>query len=96
VETITAGEAVARVPGFEVQPDFGAIATACGCHSERVDDGERVDDADRVDEAVRTALRENERGRPAVLDFVVAPERVAGTLEHFTYYPALSTVGALG
>src|SRR5262249_51777618 len=29
---------------FGVQPDFAAIATACGCHGERVDDAERVDE----------------------------------------------------
>jgi len=31
----------------------------------------------------------------AELPVTVAPERVSGTLEHFTYYPAPSTVGAL-
>ena len=74
---------------FEVQPDFAAIASACGCH------GERVEDPEQVDEAVLRALRANEQGRPAVLDFAVAPERVEGTLEHFTYYPRPAEVEAV-
>jgi acetolactate synthase-1/2/3 large subunit len=67
---------------FDVQPDFAAIATACGCH------GERVEDPASVDDAIGRALAANERGVPAVLDFVVARERVFGTVEHYTYYPA--------
>lgn len=66
---------------FRIQPDFAAIARACGCH------GERVDDAAEVEAAVERALAANEEGIPAVLDFAVAPERVEGTLEHYTYYP---------
>ena len=66
---------------FEVQPDFAAIAQACGCH------GERVEDAAGVDGSVARALEANERGTPAVLDVLVAPERVLGTLEHFSFYP---------
>ena len=66
---------------FQVQPDFAAIAWACGCH------GERVEDPADVDGAVARALEANERGTPAVLDFVVAPARVLGTLEHFSFYP---------
>ncbi len=74
---------------FDVQPDFAAIASACGWH------GERVADAERVDEAVLRALRANQHGRPAVIDFAVAPERVLGTLEHFTYYPQPAEVEAV-
>jgi len=66
---------------FHVQPDFAAIAHACGCH------GERVEEPDGVDAAVARALEANERGVPAVLDFVVARERVLGSLEHFAIYP---------
>ena len=45
--------------GFEVQPDFAAIARACGCH------GERVSDSERAEDAVANALNENERRRRA-------------------------------
>jgi acetolactate synthase-1/2/3 large subunit len=66
---------------FAVKPDFAAIAEACGCH------GERVEDGDVVDGAVARALEANERGVPAVLDFAVARERVLGSLEHYAFYP---------
>jgi acetolactate synthase-1/2/3 large subunit len=66
---------------FAVQPDFAAIAKACGCH------GERVEDGDDVGGAVARALEANERGVPAVLDFAVARERVLGSLEHYAFYP---------
>ena len=66
---------------FEVQPDFAAIAQACGCHGERVEDpGDMAGAAARAREA-------NERGLPSVLDVIVAPERVIGTLEHYGFYP---------
>jgi len=66
---------------FSVQPDFAAIAEACGCH------GERVEDPDEVDAALARALAANEAGRPAVVDFVVARERLAQTWEHFGMQP---------
>ncbi|MGH2873748.1 MAG: thiamine pyrophosphate-binding protein, partial [Solirubrobacteraceae bacterium] len=66
---------------FRVQPDFAAIARACGCH------GERVEELAEVEAAVSRALAANADGVPAVLDFAVAPERMEGTLTHFTYYP---------
>jgi acetolactate synthase-1/2/3 large subunit len=66
---------------FGVQPDFAAIAAACGCHAER------VEDPLAVDAAARRALEANRRGVPAVLDVVVSPERVSGTFEHYTFYP---------
>ncbi len=66
---------------FTVQPDFATIAQACGCH------GERVEEPDGVDAAVARALEANDDGVPAVLDFVVARERVLGSLEHFAIYP---------
>jgi acetolactate synthase-1/2/3 large subunit len=66
---------------FEVQPDFATIAQACGCH------GERVEEGDAVDEALARALEANERGVPAVVDVLVARERVLGSLEHYAFYP---------
>lgn len=66
---------------FTVQPDFALIAEACGCH------GERVEDPDEIDGALARALAANERGLPAVLDFVVARERLLQTLEHYSFYP---------
>jgi acetolactate synthase-1/2/3 large subunit len=67
---------------FAVQPDLAMLAQACGCH------GRRVSDPDDVDEAVAEALAANERGVPAVLDFAVARERLQGSLEHYSFYPA--------
>lgn len=66
---------------FEVKPDFAAIAEACGCH------GERVEDPADVDGALARALDANVRGLPAVVDFVVARERMLQTLEHYGFYP---------
>ncbi|HEY3614930.1 MAG TPA: thiamine pyrophosphate-binding protein [Gaiellales bacterium] len=66
---------------FAFQPDFAAIAEACGCH------GERVEDPADVDAALARALAANERGQPAVIDFIVARERLLGTLEHYAFYP---------
>jgi acetolactate synthase-1/2/3 large subunit len=67
---------------FALQPDFAAIARACGCH------GEQVDDPDDVDGAFGRALAANERGVPAVVDVSVSRERLLGTLEHYSFYPA--------
>jgi acetolactate synthase I/II/III large subunit len=66
---------------FEVQPDFARIAEACGCN------GERIEDPAEIDAAVVRALDANAAGIPVVLDFIVARERLLGTLEHFTFYP---------
>jgi len=66
---------------FTVQPDFAAIAEACGCH------GERVEDPAEVDAALARALAANTAGRPAAVDFVVARERLAQTWEHFGMQP---------
>lgn len=63
---------------FAYQPDFAALAEACGCH------GERVDDPDEVEAALERALKANEAGRPAVLDMRVARVRLAQTREHYT------------
>jgi acetolactate synthase I/II/III large subunit len=67
---------------FALQPDFAAIARACGCH------GEQVDDPADVDGAFGRALAANERGVPAVVDVAVSRERLLGTLEHSAFYPA--------
>lgn len=67
---------------FAFQPDLAMLAQACGCH------GQRVSDPSEVDAAVAAALEANERGVPAVLDFAVARERLQGSLEHYSFYPA--------
>jgi acetolactate synthase-1/2/3 large subunit len=73
-----------RIIGTEpaFQPDLAMVARACGCH------GERVTDLDEVPGAIERALRANADGVPAVLDFVVARERLLGSLEHYSFYPA--------
>jgi acetolactate synthase-1/2/3 large subunit len=63
---------------FEVQPDFAQVARACGCH------GERVEDPADVEPALRRALEANKRGQPAVIDFLVAKERLEASTEFFT------------
>lgn len=65
---------------FEYQPDFAKIAEGCGCFGLRV---ERPEDVER---ALRQALEANMAGRPAVLDFLVSPERAQGTLDHWPAY----------
>jgi acetolactate synthase-1/2/3 large subunit len=65
---------------FGVQPDFAKIAEACGCY------GEQVVDPNAVDGAIARALAANERGIPAVLDFIVARTRMQQTYEHYTFY----------
>ena len=52
---------------FEAQPDFAAVAEACGCWGLRV---ERPGD---IRPALGEALRQNLSGVPAVLDFIVDP-----------------------
>jgi len=52
---------------FEAQPDFAAVAEACGCY------GGRVEEASAVRPALENALRQNAAGVPAVLDFIVDP-----------------------
>ncbi|HEY6525050.1 MAG TPA: thiamine pyrophosphate-binding protein [Solirubrobacteraceae bacterium] len=73
-----------RIIGTEpaFQPDLAMLARACGCH------GERVTDRDDVAGAIDRALSANADGVPAVLDFVVARERLLGSLEHYSFYPA--------
>jgi acetolactate synthase-1/2/3 large subunit len=66
---------------FTLQPDLAAIAEACGCH------GERVERSEDVHGAVERALQANAAGRPALVDVLVAPERLNQTREHYAYYP---------
>jgi acetolactate synthase-1/2/3 large subunit len=63
---------------FKVQPDFAAVAEACGCR------GEKVTEPDEVRPALERALDANARGIPAVIDFHVAQERVAGSIDFFS------------
>jgi acetolactate synthase-1/2/3 large subunit len=67
---------------FDFQPDLAMLARACGCH------GERITDPHDVASAIERALAANADGVPAVLDFVVARERLLGSLEHYSFYPA--------
>jgi acetolactate synthase I/II/III large subunit len=66
---------------FTFQPDLAAIAQACGCH------GERVERSEDVRGALERALDANRAGRPALVDVLVAPERLNQTREHYAYYP---------
>jgi acetolactate synthase-1/2/3 large subunit len=50
---------------FRVQPDFAALARACGCY------GEKVEDPGQITPALERALKANQEGQPAVLDFIV-------------------------
>jgi len=61
---------------FEVQPDLAGVAAACHCA------GIRVEDPDDLNAALVRALAANEDGIPAVVDVVVARERLPQTLEH--------------
>lgn len=62
---------------FEVRPDFARIGEACGCH------GEKVEDPAQITAALQRALEANRRGQPAVIDFIVARERLSGSIEFF-------------
>jgi len=50
---------------FETQPDFVKIAEANKCY------GRRIEKSAEVEDALRTALKKNEEGIPAVLDCIV-------------------------
>jgi acetolactate synthase-1/2/3 large subunit len=52
---------------FEAQPDFAKIAEACGCY------GEQITCVKEIRGSLERALRQNEDGVPAVLDYVVEP-----------------------
>ncbi|WP_326541894.1 thiamine pyrophosphate-binding protein [Pseudorhodoferax sp.] len=63
---------------FEVQPDFALLAKACGCH------GEQVTQPEMVRPALERARAANARGVPAVIDFVVARERLDASVAFFS------------
>lgn len=75
-QNVYAGRTMATT--FDVQPDFARIAQACACHGERV---ERPED---VEEALARALQANRQGQPAVLDCIVARERLPSSTAFFT------------
>jgi len=62
---------------FQVQPDFVGIASANRCF------GERVIEPSQVRSALERALRANEEGTPAVLDFVIDPWEFGPGFERF-------------
>jgi acetolactate synthase-1/2/3 large subunit len=62
---------------FALDLDFAKLAKACGCY------GERVTEPAEIDKALRRAMDANAAGQPAVLDFVVAKERLKGSVEFF-------------
>lgn len=62
---------------FALQPDFAGVARACNCY------GERVADPNEVDAALERAKSANLEGKPAVLDFIVAQDRLEASLEFF-------------
>ena len=53
---------------LDVQADFKMIAEACKCY------GEKVEDSGEIEAALGRALEANNRGVPAVLDFIVKRE----------------------
>ncbi|MGI6037327.1 MAG: thiamine pyrophosphate-binding protein [Limnochordia bacterium] len=57
---------------FTVQPDFAKIAEACGCF------GRQVTTPEEVVPALEAAKAANDRGIPAVLDFIVDSEVAPG------------------
>lgn len=63
---------------FKVQPDFAQIAQACQCH------GEKVEDPAQIRAALERAHAANARGVPAVIDFIVAKERLVSSVEFFS------------
>jgi len=62
---------------FAFDLDFAKLAQACGCY------GERVTEPSEIDKALKRAIEANNSGKPAVLDFVVAKERLKGSVEFF-------------
>jgi acetolactate synthase-1/2/3 large subunit len=62
---------------FVLDLDYAGLAIASGCYAER------VTDPHQVEAALQRAFVANESGKPAVLDFVVAKERLAGSREFF-------------
>jgi acetolactate synthase-1/2/3 large subunit len=62
---------------FTVRPDFAAIAKACECY------GEKVEEPDQIKPALGRALEANNKGMPAVLDFRTSSEGPEAALEYF-------------
>jgi acetolactate synthase-1/2/3 large subunit len=62
---------------FALDLDFVKLAQASGCY------GERVTEPAEIEKALKRAIDANEAGQPAVLDFVVAKERLKGSVEFF-------------
>jgi len=64
--SVALGDAVGT--RFASQPDFAAVATACGAH------GERVEDLTDVGDAIQKAFKSVEAGRSAVVDVAVTDQ----------------------
>lgn len=62
---------------FFLDLDYAGLAAASGCH------GERITDPDGIEAALQRAAAANAAGKPAVLDFIVAKERLKGSVEFF-------------
>jgi acetolactate synthase I/II/III large subunit len=65
---------------FNFQPDFAGLARSCGCY------GERIDDPAEVEAALGRALKANQEGQAALLDFRVARARMQQTFDHYVFY----------
>ncbi|MDK2896800.1 MAG: acetolactate synthase large subunit [Candidatus Atribacteria bacterium] len=65
---------------FAVQPDFVQMAHAYSCY------GERVEKPEDIRGALKRALKANESGKSAILDFIIDPEDLA---EGFKLYRKL-------
>jgi acetolactate synthase-1/2/3 large subunit len=65
---------------FKIQPDFALIARACGCF------GEKIEDPEQIKPALGRALDANNRGVPAVLDFVVRGHGPEAAYEYFSTF----------
>ncbi len=53
---------------LDIQADFSLVAKACHCY------GEKIEDPGEIEPALHRALDANNRGVPAVLDFIVKRE----------------------
>ncbi len=62
---------------FEVQPDFVKFAEANQCY------GEKIEKPDEIKPSLERALKANEEGTPAILDFIVDPEDCHESFKEF-------------
>ena len=62
---------------FHIDVEFAKVAQASRCY------GERVTEPSEIEPALKRAQKANEAGIPAVLDFVVAKERLLASMEFF-------------